>query len=98
MTFRELTNNPQLLANPALATLLGIEPGSQIDFFSELQRYACDYQDLDYTNYGHYVVLCDGNVELFQSGTIEVRCYNLGINIFRIVAMFNAAGVEMQFA
>jgi hypothetical protein len=97
MKFTELTNNPIITPTNELCDFLNIEKGVEIDFFKTIEKQLIE-EDLEfnYANYGHYVILCNGLIELFSSGIIEVRSYNLGIDIFLIVKIFILQKIELE--
>lgn len=96
MKFKELTKNTKVIPTDALCQFLNIEK-KEIDFFKEIERQInVGEYEFDYANFNHYVVLCDGVLEIFSSGVIEVRSYNFGIDIFKIVKMFVLQGIELE--
>jgi|LakMenE18May11ns_1017448.scaffolds.fasta_scaffold9352988_2 hypothetical protein len=97
MTFTELTKNPIITPTNELCDFLNIEKGVTIDFFKTIEKQLSDDAfEFNYANYGHYVVLCDGLLELFSSGIIEVRNYNFGIDIFLIVKLFSLQKIKLE--
>jgi hypothetical protein len=96
MTFTELTTNPVILPTDALCDFLKIEKGVKIDFFKTIEAQLTDEElKHDYANFGHYVALCDGGVELFSNGIVEAT-YFCGIDIFRIVKMFLLQNITLE--
>lgn len=97
MKFTELTKNPIITPTDELCDFLNIKKGVKIDFFKTLEKYLNeDVFEREYVNLGHYVILCDGLLELFSCGMIEVRSYNFGIDIFIIVKLFNLQKIELE--
>jgi hypothetical protein len=100
MKFKELIKNPYIIPTDELVDFLNIEKGKEIDFFQEIQKQIYieepDETPKNYIKYEHYVVLCNGILELFCNGIIEVRSYNFGIDIFKIVKMFDLQRIELE--
>lgn len=97
MKFSELTKNTRIIPTDELCQFLEIDKNKEIDFFEEIERQINNEVNLEgYANFGHYVILCGGALEIFSSGIIELRSYNYGIDIFKIVKMFVLQGIELE--
>ena len=98
MKFTELTKNTVITPSKELCDFWGIPEGVEVDFFIELERHQVEHisSDGQYVNYGHYVVLLNGLLELFCNGAIEVRHYNQPIDIFRIARAFQLQKIELE--
>jgi len=97
MTFTELTKNPIITPTNELCDFLNIEKGIKVDFFELIEKQLSDEGfEYKYANFGHYVVLGNGLLELFSSGIIEVRSYNFGIDIFLIVKLFSLQKIKLE--
>jgi hypothetical protein len=94
MTFTEITKNPIILPTNQLCEFLNIER-TEVDFFKLIEKQFKCWEFWQYTNFGHYVSLCNGMLELYSDGYIEVREYNFSVPIFKIVKMFSLQGIEL---
>jgi hypothetical protein len=95
MKFTEITANPIIIPTQKLCDFLGIE-NKEIDFFELLQNNVNEDDYAYYINYGHYVKLCDNQLELFEDGTIEVYNYNFSVDIYKIIKIFELQGIEFE--
>jgi hypothetical protein len=95
MKFTEITENPIIIPTQKLCDFLGIE-SKEIDFFELLQNNVNEDDYIDYINYGHYVKLCDCVLELFKDGMIEVYNYNFGVDIYKIIKIFELQEIEFE--
>lgn len=95
MKFTEITASPIITPNQKLCDFLGIK-NKETDFFELLQNNVNEDNFTYYTNFGHYVKLCDNDLELFKDGTIEVSIYNFSVDIYKIIKIFELQGIEFE--